>query len=66
MPACSAVMREIGGRAAPPAEKRFPTGGEGTFGERGLAYRQGVHHELYRRFGCRPAGLFVQMSLDQP
>ena len=36
--------------SGPPAEKQFPTGGDDTFGERGLA----------------SAGLFVQMSLDKP
>jgi hypothetical protein len=35
--------------SGPPAEKQFPTGGDDTFGERGLA----------------SAGLFVQMSLGE-
>ena len=41
-----ADKRQQGERAAPPAEKSFSAGKDRAFGERGSAYRRGVHRKL--------------------
>jgi len=65
--------RQCDERASPPAEKYLPIGEDCTFGDRGfavcrahMAARALMVIPRQERFGWKPAGLRVQVSLDEP